>query len=111
MGHGRHVTGGSAPAAAEPTPVADYNVATNPELNPDCSCNYFYAGTYEGKPYYRREDGAYFICWSESEAYWNLINDMIFPVHVWRRYDSNILGEYQPVPGTFGIAVVSAGPH
>jgi len=48
--------------------VATYVVTGT--LDPDATGNYLYTGTYKGKPYYRREDGAYFIWWYSTSSYW-----------------------------------------
>lgn len=99
----------------KPPPVADYNVTTNPELSPDCSCNYFYAGTYNGQPYYRRADGLFFIWWDEEDKQWT-INAEVGNIYLpeWVRgdqYDREIMGEYWNQQGTTGHPIVSIGPH
>ena len=48
--------------------VATYVVTGT--LSPDATGNYLYAGTYRGEPYYRREDGAYYIWWYSTSSYW-----------------------------------------
>lgn len=78
-------------------------------LTPDATCMYFKAGMSAGKPYYRRQDGAFFIWWypapvSEwwiSVAVWDADNG-------WRRADPNIEGDYIPWHHG-GTATVSVG--
>jgi hypothetical protein len=112
MGHGRHVTGSSYPTPAAPAPVADYNVATNPALNPDCSCNYFLAGTHGAKPYYRRADGAWFIWWYQL-GYSYVITALLGVLGSggWSQQNIVIPGNYAPYGTANGTATVSAGPH
>lgn len=108
MGHGRGKSVGSYKAA--PVPVADYNVTGDP--TPDCKCNYFLAGTYGGKPYYRRDDGAYFIWWRIEGGIW-YIGPTLGAQGPWTWYhtDENIEGIYYPEPPYTGNPVVASGPH
>jgi hypothetical protein len=73
--------------------IDGYIIAVNPELIPDCSGNYFYAGEYEGEPYCRRVDGAYFI-WGDG-VYW-YISEILGELSglFWRRTYPSIVGEY-----------------
>lgn len=111
MGGHKTISGSSYPTPAAPVPpLADYNVTGT--LTPDATCNYFLAGTYNGKPYYRRADGAYFI-------WWNVLNDTWFISSILGEYNPPywfhdtelIVGIYEPGDETFGIATVSLGPH
>jgi hypothetical protein len=111
MGHGRHVTGSSYEAPAAPAPVADYNVATNPALSPDCSCNYFYFDEYDGRPSYRRGDGLYFIYYDAAQEGIFITANRPATFIYWSSDTGNIIGNYTPRLGAIGIAVVSAGPH
>jgi hypothetical protein len=111
MGHGRHVSGSSYPTPEAPAPVADYNVKTNPELNPDCSCNYFAAGTYNGKSYYRRGDGGWFIWWDGIHENWTISTMLGIMIPAWRSPKEQIIDIYDPYGGYAGDAIVYAGPH
>jgi hypothetical protein len=105
---GQHGIGGT---YHEPPPVADYNVATNPELDPDCSCNYFLAGTHDGKPYYRREDGLFYLWYYQMWPIWIISTEISAePSDFWGN-ETSILGDYGPFGSCRGIATVSAGPH
>jgi len=69
------------------------------------------AGTYDGKPYYRRVDGAWFIWWHINEY---LITDILFEESesFWAHPSGpEILGQYNPIGSAVGIATVSAGPQ
>jgi len=81
------------------------------ELTPDSSGNYFYAGQKNGKPYYRRDDGAFFLWWNIVGISWWVINtnlDVFYPW--WTKQDDQhiITGSYNPYGGYTGIATVSA---
>lgn len=88
-----------------------YNVTGN--VNPDCTCNYEFAGIYNGKTYTRRTDGAWFNWWMPSPYnFWIIstsLGQMVGPAY-WKREDPNMIGEYQPQGGS-GIAVVAEGTH
>ncbi len=80
------------------------------DLAPDGTCTYFKAGTYEGKPYYRRSDGKYFIWWYEGPDYWIIsvtLGDAV-PGN-WYRVAIDILGPYQPFAPFTGVATVAPG--
>jgi len=106
---GQHGIGGT---YQEPitAPVADYNVTGNP--NPDCKCNYFLAGTYGGKPYYRRVDGLWFI-WFFSSARWAISAVVGTLTLGWAKVinPTIITGDYPGSGGASGTAIVSTGPH
>ena len=107
MGHGRGKSATSYEKA--PVAVADYNVTG--ELTPDATCNYFLAGTYNGKPYYRRADGAWFIWWDSGPSYWIISTSVdVYDPAYWFR-SLTILGNYSAAGTATGIATVSAGPH
>jgi hypothetical protein len=107
MGSHKSVTGTSYEKA--PTPVADYNVTG--DISPDAKCNYFAAGTYNGKLYYSRGDG-WFIWWNVAGLSWEISQEIgnITGKH-WSRDATEIIGSYDPYQGATGTAVVSAGPH
>jgi len=90
--------------------VATYVVTGT--LNPDATGNYLYAGTYNGKPYYRREDGAYFIWWcsSTSPDYWIISTAAGViggPIAYWYR-ESPEIGNYAAAGTATGTATVAA---
>lgn len=87
---------------------ADYQVTGS--LTPDATGNYFVAGTYNLKKYYRRADGAYYIWWYAGPlgAQWVISNEL--GVVGWLRGSMDIEGPYIPYGGgTSGTATVSAG--
>jgi len=111
MGHGRHPAGTyyGIPPAPAPPPVADYNVTG--DITPDATCNYFYAGEHNGKPYYRRGDSAWFNYWV-GLGWWISAELGYEGGNAWYRFDPDIVGDYNPVsPSHTGIATVSSGPH
>ena len=89
--------------------IADYNVAVNPELNPDCSGNYFTAGTHDSQPYYRRADGAWFLWWYLDAGYWHISTEAgVVGSYYWFRGPA-ITGNYSPGGSTIGTATVAVG--
>lgn len=79
------------------------------DLDPDATCIYLKAGIYAGKPYYRRQDGAWHIWWSAGPGHWIISWSKGMPEPpLWYRDDPNIIGDYQPA-GTTGIATVTLG--
>jgi len=82
------------------------------ELTPDATCNYYVAGKYSEKDYYRRGDGAWFIWWHYDKWWITTVLGGMPPFGKWFRYDSNIVGDYTPVGSeTTGIATVAEGSH
>jgi len=78
-------------------------------LDPDSTCTYLKAGTYNNQPYYRRLDGSYFIWWDGTDQWY--ITKVLghTPPLRWQRIDPSILGDYTPGPGSTGTATVSVG--
>lgn len=78
-------------------------------LNPNATCLYFKAGTHDGKPYYRRSDGEWFLWWDSPQSW--VISSVVgslVPIS-WFRVDPNIEGSYlEGVAGT-GVPTVSLG--
>ncbi len=110
---GSHKKKGSTFNPIVPKPIADYNVTG--DIFPDAKCNYFEAGTFGGKPYYRRTDGAYYLWW---EGLFNIEWDITaFPPaekpseNCWYRADPNIVGIYSPAGTYTGNPTVAAGSH
>jgi len=87
--------------------VATYVVTGT--LYPDATGKYFYAGTYRGKPYYRREDGEYFIWWYSILSYWILsaAADGVLSAFYWYR-NAPIVGEYEKKGTATGTPTVAA---
>lgn len=107
MGHGR---GKSCSDYAQPViPIADYNVTG--EIDPDAKCNYFESGQLNGKPYYAREDSAWFIWWNGINTWFITTVLGVFGTSWWTRTFVNIDGPYFAAGGAAGFAVVAAGPH
>lgn len=108
MGHGRGKSASS--YSLPPPPVADYNVTG--EIYPDATCNYFLTGTYNGKPYYRREDGAWFIWWDDVYEFW-VISVLLGDVGEswWIRSDPSPIGEYVSGGEVGGTPTFSVGLH
>jgi len=98
------------PTVPVPPPVADYNVTET--ITPNANCNYFLAGVYGGKSYYRRVDGIYFIWWSTGAVGWVIsVNPSSLFGPYWVRYSPDIVGIYENRNGAEELARVSAGPH
>lgn len=102
-----------------PLPPADYNVTGTPTPNPDCTCNYFYAGEYADHPYYRRGDGAFFIFIEPGYPIpWRWVISSLLGEYgeegcnfYWAKVGEDIIGVYTPHLEATGTAIVSAGPH
>ena len=108
MGHGRGKSATSYETA--PVPVTNYNV-TGP-IAPDATCNYFLVGTYNGKPYYRREDGAWFIWRQADDTMWIISSGLgVYLPDRWERTAETVVGTYHPCGGALGDAEVSTGAH
>lgn len=108
MGSHKTVSGSTSPIQPTP-PVADYNVTGT--LIPDSTCNYFYAGEYDGYHYYRRVDGLWFI-WHDIDRW--VITDELgnHDRPFWAtNEDFPITGPYEPQNEAEGISTVSMGPH
>lgn len=114
MGHGRHVTGSSYPTPTPTPPIADYNVTLEPPPVPDCTCNYFAAGTHEGKPYYRRADGLWYLFWNVAMERWLIWTEIGDPgiFYYWQQApNESPVGMYIGGGGSEGFPILSAGPH
>lgn len=94
--------------AAMPFPVSTalpaYTVTGT--MTPECTGDYFYAGEYNGKPYYRRGDGAFYL-WRNTLALscWVISVEMVFEGSLWFRVGF-ITGQYQPSVDYTGIPIV-----
>lgn len=69
------------------------------------------AGEYKDKPYYRREDGAWFIWW--DTFFWTITAEVGGGYEFeWRGWvQEEIIGDYQPMASAEGWAHVAAGSH
>ena len=98
------------PTVPVPPPVADYHVTGT--LVPDATCNYFVTGEHNGKPYYRRADGAFFIWWFEEGGAWIIsIGLEVLEPDRWQSPYEVIEDIYYYVGTYVGFPTVSAGPH
>lgn len=79
------------------------------ELTPDATCTYFYAGTYNSKPYYKRSDGAYFIWWHTIDQVWYITAELRRPASEYWSKSGSIIGNYDPVLPATGTATVAYG--
>lgn len=90
--------------------VADYNVSG--DIDSNATGNYFEAGTYAGKSYYRKTDGAWFIWWDTVDEEWNISSTLgVYTNPGWYREESGVIGTYSRTPLAVGLATVSAGPQ
>lgn len=60
-----------------------------------------------GKQAYASDDGIYDLYWNLSELCWEISPDFFSVNYLWRRYDSNIEGDYQPFLSATGVATIS----
>lgn len=64
-------------------------------INPRANCTYHKAGTHNGKPYYLRDDGEYFIFWYPFGLdEWWISTALDYTDAGWYRNDPNIEGAY-----------------
>lgn len=77
-------------------------------MNPDATGLYDEAGVHNGKPYYRRHDGAYFIWRDGIDFFWILSIGLDNLIPSWTRGDPAVVGDYAPGGGWTGIATVTA---
>ena len=89
--------------------LAVYNVSGT--LEPDAAGDYYYGGEYVGEPYYRREDGAWFIWWHPGPGRWYISSTVGYTGSYWRSPTTSILGTYMPSAAYHGTATVAAGPQ
>jgi len=80
-------------------------------LSPDSTCNYVEGGLHNGKTYYSRVAGIYFLWW-DGIASWILSNRLgLVPNGHWFRTDPSPFGSYTPSLPYTGTAVFSVGGH
>lgn len=77
---------------------------------PDCTGQYYAVGLYNGRPYYRREDSAYFIWWDAPCEDYNISTGLGVkaPGFFWGPW-KNIEGAYGWADAYRGAAFVSEG--
>lgn len=80
------------------------------QLGPNATCLYFKAGTYWDRPYYRRQDGAWFIWWYGLYDSW-VISVIVggYGTAFWGRESTEVAGEYLPHLDATGNATVTLG--
>lgn len=90
-------------------PVWTMPLSVTGVMTPDVTCTYLKTGILNGKPYYRRLDGSYFIWWN-GIALW-YISTILGDDATWKfvRHQEDILGDYAAHPFSTGIATVSSG--
>lgn len=77
------------------------------DLTPDATGTFELAGTHEGKDYYKRKDGAWFI-WFAGEDRYYMTPELGHPSSTqWGHNGPTIEGEYYPEFDAFGIATVT----
>lgn len=77
------------------------------ELVPDSTSTYELAGTYNGKDYYRRKDGMWYIWWVIAYLDWIISHQPGSADFYWIRDFPDIVGDYQPTGLSSGIATVA----
>lgn len=76
-------------------------------MTPDGTGKYLQTGTYGGKPYYRREDGAYFIWWKAPADWFISVGIEDVAAGSWKLTDPDVDGVYDPIAEYLGIATVA----
>jgi len=84
--------------AAPPPPQPDYVVTG--DGNPSPNGDYYEAGTYNGKPWYQRDDQAFLIWWNDIGLDWNIDTILGDRQNYWYGPYDEILGTYTP-QGTY----------
>jgi len=90
-----------------PSPVVYGNITG--AVFPDCTCNQWYRGIYNGYPYYSRTDNAYFVFNDGAGA--SIIAASLGGIALFIRAGNDPLGQYDPVGGSFGNPVFALGSH
>jgi len=80
-------------------------------LSPDAVCNYPLGGAFNGKAYYKRSDGAYFIWWDGTDTWYISVVLGTPGAGHWLRNDPAIIGVFTAVAPNTGDATVGAGEH
>jgi hypothetical protein len=115
MGHSKHPVCSTqtqatpAPAPTPPPPPIIYNV-TGP-IWPDARCNYVEQGTYLGAPYFKREDGMFYLFRAETGQWYISASLGDYEHGGWGSITPNIVEDYSPDPPCVGFASVSLGEH
>jgi len=81
-------------------------------LTPDATCNYTFEGSWDGRDYFRRSDGSYYIWWSSID------NAYVISAGVGSKGPTYWTGDQPALPGTYtpggtatGNATVALGEH
>jgi len=76
-------------------------------LTPDATGKFLQTGLQGGQPYYRREDGAFFIWW-DGALFW-YITPMLAVVGAngWNKAGGAAAGDYNPYGANVGVATVT----
>lgn len=77
------------------------------ELTPDATGTFSLDGEFSDKPAFARDAGGWFLWWSDGRASWIISTFKGNLETYWKRESLEIVGEYQPIPGTTGVATVS----
>lgn len=79
---------------------------------PDATCDYAFTGVINGKDYFRRLDGSYFIWWSVGDTAWIISAVLdVKGASWWERVDPDIVGAYTNAGTATGVATVQLGTH
>lgn len=80
-------------------------------LSPDISCNYQRSWTWNGKPSYRRLDGAYFVSYDPISDQWSVSAEFPRIDALWFKAGVDPFGVYTAVPPQTGVMTFAAGSH
>lgn len=81
-------------------------------LSPDAICNYPHTGSHNSKPYYQREDAAYFIFYDTATTKWYITPELgVLGLNHWILAANGPTGVYSPVGTNTGDATVTVGEH
>jgi len=88
--------------------VADYHVVGDPV--PDCTGDYFEAGIYGGRPWYKQASENFCIWWEDGGGYWVISQSVGGYNPHWTKSGPAITGDYNFVPPSGGTPTVVLGP-
>lgn len=88
-----------------------YFVTCDPDPVPDCKCNYILGGAFNGKAYYRRTTGGFFIWWDGTDT-WYISEVLGTPGDgYWNLQTESPVGIYTLGGTATGAPEVAAGEH
>lgn len=87
--------------------VTDGTREVTGDLTPDGTGKYAPAGIHNGKTYYRRKDGTYFIWWDGALFWYISIALGIVGAGWWIRADPAVDGDYNPGGAYLGNPLVT----